>query len=82
LFSGLSEYHIVLFVVNESVVCFVAGEPPHNAGWFVATTRAPTTGTRPVRFEVNITLRKSPPGCPEMLQTVEVFVALEAIECM
>jgi hypothetical protein len=66
--------HSVPLVVNVSTVLLVAGGPlgPHKKGVLTAVTTTPLTGCR---VESDKTLKKMPPGWPEMLHVVEVVTS-------
>jgi hypothetical protein len=66
---------VLLEVVKVTVVWLLAAvletPLPQYAGWLVAATCAPPTG---VWFESEITLRKTGPGWPEIMQVVDCWL--------
>jgi hypothetical protein len=58
--------------VNISTVLLVAGEPSHWKGVLTAVTTTPLTGWE---VESDKTLRKMPPGWPEMMHVVEFVMS-------
>ena len=69
---GSANHSVPLVVVNISTVLLVAGEPSHWKGVLTAVTTTPLTGCE---VESDKTLKKMPPGWPEMMHVVEVVTS-------